>query len=100
MRLQLAQLRQERLEVETAVRRRVRRQAADRLRKLPLGANAAPAPSLVPGDGDVDEALEEVALLGRCCAPSVLELLVGREIIAAADQLDASAVRGFQRARA
>jgi hypothetical protein len=38
----------------------------------------------------VDEALQEVALLGRRGAPRALELLVRGEVLAAADQLDAA----------
>ena len=40
-----------------------------------------------PGDGDVDEPLQEVALAGGRLAPLVLELLVGVEVLAGADQL-------------
>ena len=68
---------------------RVRRQAADRLRELALGADLAAAAGLVPRDGDVDEPLEEVALLGGGAPPGVLERLVSGEILAAADQLEA-----------
>jgi hypothetical protein len=52
---------------------------------LPFAADAVAAPGLVPGDREVDEPLEEVALLGRRGAPRVLELLVGREELAAAN---------------
>ena len=65
----------------------VRRQTADRLRELTLGADPASAPGLIPGDRDVDEPLVEVPLrrLGR--APRELELLVRLEVAAGADQL-------------
>jgi len=55
---------------------------------LPLAADAVAAAGLVPRDGDVDEALEEVALL-RPGSPGVLELLVRGEELAAADQFQA-----------
>ena len=38
----------------------------------------------------MDEPLKEVALLGRRRAPGVLELLVRREVLAAADQLEST----------
>ncbi len=58
------------------------------LLQLPLAADAVAAAGLVPRDGDVDEALEEVALL-RPGSPGVLELLVRGEELAAADQFQA-----------
>ena len=77
------------LELDAAVRRRERLESAQRLCELPLGADLAPAPGLVPGNGDVHETLEEVALLGGRGTPRVLELLVRGEVLAGADQLDA-----------
>jgi CheY-like chemotaxis protein len=58
------------------------------LRELPLAACAIAAARLVPGDGDVDEALEEVFLgrIGR--PPSVLERLVRFEVKPAAHLLE------------
>jgi hypothetical protein len=67
---------------------RIRRQPPDRLLELALGADAPPAAGLVPRDRDVDEPLEEVALLGRRRAPGQLELLVRGEVLAGADQLE------------
>jgi hypothetical protein len=67
------------------VRRRIRRQASDRLRKLALRADLPAAARLVPGDGDVDEPLKEVAFLARRGAPRKLELLVRGEVLAAPD---------------
>ena len=67
-----------------------RAEAALGLLQLPLAADAVAAAGLVPGDGDVDEALVEVALLFGRRAPRVLELLVGGEELAAADQVEAS----------
>ena len=61
-----------------------------RLLELPLAADPVAAAGLVPGDRDVDEALEEVLLgrLGR--APDVLERLVRLEVLAARDLLETS----------
>jgi hypothetical protein len=56
--------------------------------ELPLAADAVPPARLVPGDSDVDEPLEEVALLGRRSAPGVLERLVRSEELAAPNQLE------------
>jgi hypothetical protein len=67
------------------VLRSVGPEAAGGLLQLPFAADAVAAPGLVPGDREVDEPLEEVALLGRRGAPRVLELLVGREELAAAN---------------
>ena len=87
--MQLAELCKQWLELDAAVRRRVRLQPADRLRELPLGPDPSPAPRLVPRDRDVHEALQEVALFGRCRAPGVLQLLVRCEVLAGSDQLEA-----------
>jgi hypothetical protein len=69
------------------VPRGVRAEPSLRLLELALAADPVPAPGLVPRDGDVDEALEEVPLLGRCRAPRQLELLVRGEELAAPDEL-------------
>jgi hypothetical protein len=71
------------------VLRRIRPQPARGLRELPLAADAVAAAGLVPRDRDVNEPLKEVALLGLGGAPGVLELLVGREVLAPADQIEA-----------
>ena len=64
------------------MRGRVRLQSADRLLQLPLGADPPPAAGLVPRNGDVDEALEEVALVFVRRAPRELELFVcGEKIV-------------------
>jgi hypothetical protein len=65
-----------------------RPEAPGRLFELPLAADAVAAVGLVPGDGDVDKPLEEVALLGLSRAPGVLELLVRREELASPDQVE------------
>jgi hypothetical protein len=88
--VQLAELCQERIELETPVRGRVGTEPPDRLRELSLRAHPASAPCLVPRDRDVHESLEEVALLRRRGPPGLLELLVRGEVLARADQLDAS----------
>jgi len=63
---------------------RVRTEAPLSLLELALAADAVAAARLVPGDSDVDESLEKVALrrLGR--APRVLQFLVCREELAPA----------------
>jgi hypothetical protein len=67
---------------------RVRPEPPLRLLELALAADAIPAPGLVPRHGDVDEALVEVALGLLRRSPGGLELLVGGEELAAADQLN------------
>jgi CheY-like chemotaxis protein len=74
------------------VRRCIRREPPAGLRQLPLAADPVPAPRLVPGDCDVDETLEEVALGRLSRAPHGFELLVGLEVAARADELEASRV--------
>src|SRR5207249_1424231 len=71
-------------------------EAPDRLRQLPLGADPPAAPGLVPRDGNVHEALEEVAFVLRCRAPCVLELLMRGEVLAGADALDPGSIRGLE----
>ena len=68
--------------------RRVRPESAGGFLELSLAADAVGPAGLVPGDGDVDEPLEEVALLGRRRAPRVLQLLVGGEELTAPDQVE------------
>src|SRR3954451_18044298 len=74
------------------MRRRVRREPPDRLDELTLGADLPAAAGLIPGDRDMHEALEEVALRGGCGAPGELELLVRGEVLAAPDQLNSRPV--------
>ena len=57
-----------------------------RLLELPLAAGPVAPAGLVPGDRDVQEPLEEVALLRRSRTPDVLQHLVGGEVLAAPDQ--------------
>jgi hypothetical protein len=68
--------------------RRVGPEPPRRFLELPLAPDTVPAPGLIPGDGDVNEPLEEVALLRRRRAPGVLENLVRSEELAAANQLE------------
>ena len=56
-----------------------------RLLELPLAADAVASVGLIPGDGDVNEALEEVLLGGLGRAPDVLERLVRFEVLTALD---------------
>ena len=75
--------------------RRVGPEPARRLLELPLAADPPAATRLVPGDGDVDEPLEEVALGRIGGAPGELELLVRREPLAAAQELEPGFVPGL-----
>ena len=92
-------MRQQCRQVESAMSGRVRRETAQCLRELPLGADLASAPRLIPGDRHVYETLKEVALLGGRCAPRVLELLVRGEVLAGPNQLDSSPIRGLELVR-
>ena len=94
--MQLTQLREQRFEFDAAMHWRERLEPAQRLCELPLGADLAPAPRLVPGNCDVHETLEEVALSGRRRAPGILELLVCGEVLAGTDQLNAGLKRGLE----
>ena len=69
------------------MRRPVRVEAPRRLLELALAPRTVAAAGVQPGDGDVHEALEEVALGRRRLAPLVLELFVGLEVLARSDQL-------------
>ena len=68
---------------------RIRAEPARRLLELALVSGPISAAGVMPGDGDVNEALEEVALGLLGGPPEVLEHLVGREVLAAVDQLEA-----------
>ncbi len=61
-------------------------EAPQRLLELSLGAGPVAAPGVEPGDGDMNEALQEISLAVRGVAPLVLELLVGLEVLACTDQ--------------
>jgi hypothetical protein len=62
---------------------------------LSFGADPLAAAGLVPGDRDVDETLEEVALGQLGGTPRILQFFVGREELAGPDQLQAA----FERIR-
>jgi hypothetical protein len=81
------------------VRGRVRPEAARGLLELPPATDRSPAPCLVPGDRDVDEPLEEIALLRLGCAPGRFELLMRFEVAARPDQLEAALERAFHPGR-
>jgi hypothetical protein len=89
----LVELEQQRRKVDAAVLRRVRREPALRLCELALAADAVPTTGLVPGDSDVNEALQEVALRRLSRTPRVLELFVRSEVLAGADQRQAARER-------
>jgi hypothetical protein len=63
---------------------------------LPLGADLASSPRLVPRDRHVHETLEEVALRGGRCAPRVLELLVRGEVLPGPNELYSSPISGLE----
>jgi hypothetical protein len=94
--VQLTELREQRSDLDPAMCRRERLEPPHRLRKLPLGADLAAAAGLVPGDRDVHETLEEVALLRGRRSPGGFELFVGREVLAAPDQLDPGLICGLE----
>jgi len=83
-------LRENGIDVDAAMRGSVPAEPAFRLRQLTLAARPVPTPRVVPGDRDVHEPLEEVALLVGCEPPLVLELLVCVEVVTRPDQLDAA----------
>src|SRR6266508_5473801 len=76
--------------------RRERLESTDRLLELSLRAYPSSSPGLVPGDGDVNESLEEVTLVRRRSTPGVLELFVRGEILAGADELDSRPIRRLE----
>ena len=57
-----------------------RAKPARSLLKLPLAADAVAPLGLVPGDGHVDEPLEEVPLVGVGGTPGVLERFMRLEV--------------------
>jgi hypothetical protein len=91
----LLQLLDEAGDVERTVSRRVRRKPTPRLVQLALAPDSVSASGLIPGNGDVDEPLEEVSLVGLRCPPGLLEELVGGEVLAVRDLVEAELVRAF-----
>jgi hypothetical protein len=75
------------------MRRLVAGEPAQRLLELPRRPDAVAARRLVPGDGDVHEALVEVPLLRRRRTPGELELLVRLEVAAGAEVREPGLVR-------
>lgn len=94
--MQLAELGEQRFELDAAMAGRERLEPAQCLRELPLGADLASASGLVPGNRDVHETLEEVALLGGRSAPGVLELFVRGEVLAGPNELYSSPISGLE----
>jgi hypothetical protein len=87
---------EQRLELDASMARRERLEPTQCLCQLPLGSDLAPAAGLVPGNRDVHETLEEVALLGGRRAPRVLELFMGGEVLAGPDELYSCPIRGLE----
>ncbi len=71
----------------------VGREASARLLELTFAADSVAAPGLVPGDRDVNEALEEVALGRLGGTPRVFQLLVSGEELAGPNQFQAALER-------
>jgi hypothetical protein len=80
-------------DVDAPVRGGVGREAPARLLELAFAAHSVAAPGLVPGDGNVHEPLEEIALGRFGGAPRVFQLLVSGEELAYPDQLQATVER-------
>jgi hypothetical protein len=59
-----------------------------RLLELPLAAGPVAAAGLVPGDDDVDEALEEVLFRRVGGPPCILERLVRLEVLARPSEVE------------
>src|ERR671934_2439093 len=90
-------LREQRRHVDPAVCGGEGPETTRRLLELTLAADPPPAAGLVPGDRHVNQALEEVALPGGGCAPGLFERLVGREVLAGAQQLESLCERRLHR---
>ena len=78
------------VDVDAAVGGPVGLEAAPCLLELPLATGPVLPPRVVPGDGHVDEALEEVALWWGRLSPLVFELLVRLEVRTGPNQLQPS----------
>jgi len=75
-------------DVDASVEGPVGTESPSCLLELALAARSVAPARVVPGDGDVDEPLEEVALGRFSLAPFVLELLVRLEVGSHADQFE------------
>ena len=73
-------LRENRCNVDASVARSKRLQPSRGFLELPAATRLVPAAVLIPGNDDVHESLEEVALFGRRGAPGVFECLVRLEV--------------------
>ncbi len=69
------------------MRRPVRVEATRCLLELAFAPGAVSPTGVMPGDGDVHEPLQEVALGGGRVSPLVLELFVRLEVLAGPNQL-------------
>ena len=81
------------VDVEPPLERPVRRQAPHRFRELALARDGAAGHAcVIPGDGEVDEALKEISLLGGSRPPGVFEGFVRGEVLPSLDQVETSLV--------
>src|SRR4051794_13047154 len=97
---EIRQLRGQTRDVETPVLGPERLQSPDRLFELALGPDSSAAPGLVPGYGNVHEALEEVALVCVRGSPHVLQLFVRGEVLAAPDEVQPGPIARLELLRA
>ena len=95
--LRRGHLREHSVDVDAAVGRGERREPPRRLLELAPRGDRPPAARLVPGDGDVDEPLEEISLLRSRRAPRLLELLVRLEVATGANLLQSALERSLHR---
>ena len=93
-------LREQRRDVDSPVTRGEGREPPRSFLELPAAARLVPAAVLVPGDDDVHEPLEEVALFGRSGAPGVFERLVRLEVPPRAGEREAVCERLLDHERA
>jgi hypothetical protein len=77
--------------MDATVLGRERRESPRSFFELPLASHAVAAAGLIPGDGDVHEPLEEVALVCDRRTPRIFERFVRLEVLAGADQVEAVA---------
>jgi len=70
--------------------RPVRSEPARCFLELTLAPRPVAPARVVPGDGDVDESLEEIALGLRCVEPLLLELLMSLKVRLRADQVESA----------
>jgi hypothetical protein len=84
-------------DIDAPMCRGVGREPAARLLELAFAADSPAAAGLVPGDGDVHEPLEEVALDRLGGSPRVFQLLVSGEEFAGPNQLQAALERIVRR---